>query len=347
MSLRVQIVERSCWLTAIASIVFFAATTIAREGLRRVHVGETMPEFTLTGPGPETFRYEHERSRVLGVIVLQAGQSNSQRIGSDVEAIIKHLRVEGPAFDCVGVVSGPGAMEVLRQRRPEAQALLPLFADPNFVFWGQLGVIAAPTAIVAGADQKVRWIKAGYGYDSVAGFQAQLSMALGLGTDTDTSVQVKTLENASDRARRERHIHLARLLAERGRLEPAINELQRVYELDPNATDVALELAEVLCRAGKNEAGLKIAAEVKPETGEGKARALLISARARRQMGELDAAESLLTRVIELEPRSARAFYELGRVYDARGDVQKTLLYYRKALAEVFGDSDVRAISHE
>ena len=347
MRLHVQIVQRSCWLTAIASIALLAVPTTAREGLRRVHVGETMPEFALIGPGPETFRYEHKRSRVLGVVVLQARQSNSQRILSDVEALIKQFRGEGPAFDCVGVVSGPGAMEVLRQRRPEAQALLPLFADPNFVFWGKLGVIAAPTVIVTGADQKVRWIKAGYGYDSLAGFHAQLSRALGLGTDADTSAQVKTLENASDRARQERHIHMARMLAERGRLEPAINELRRVYELDPNAMDVALELAEVLCRAGKNEAALKIAGEVQHQRGEGKARTLLISARARRQMGELDAAESLLTRVIELEPRSARAFYELGRIHDARGDVEKTLQYYRKALAEVFRDSDVRAIPQE
>ena len=136
---------------------------------------------------------------------------------------------------------------------------------------------------------------------------------------------------------------MARMLAERGRFEAAINELQRMRERDPNAVGAAFELAEALCGTGKHEAASRIAAWIGPLTGEDKTRAPLIEARARRHMGELEAAESLLNRVIQLDPESARALYEMGRVYDARGDVEKTLLYYRKALAAVFGDSDGRA----
>lgn len=311
-------------------------------GQRRIAVGDVMPEFSLTDGGGTAFRYGHEGSRVLGVVILQAGEGHLSRLIADIETLSRELRSETAGFDCVGVMSGPDGVDSLRARDPNAGAVFPILPDPNFAFWGKLGVVAAPTALVVGADHKVQWVKAGYGYDFVAGFHAQLNKALGLTDDAEASVRVATLENASDQARRERHIRMARTLARKGRLESAIRELQRVRELDPNAADVAFELGEFLCRAGKNEAALKVAAEANAETPSRKARALVIRAWAGRQMGELDAAESLLTKALELEPGSARALYEIGKVYQAKGDVEKALASYRRALAVVFEEVDAK-----
>jgi tetratricopeptide (TPR) repeat protein len=316
-----------------------AAPSFGGEGLRQVHVGDAMPEFKLADAKGTTFDYRHERARVLGVVILQAGQNHLERLIADVEALAEKLRSEAGAFDCVGVMSGPGASEYLRSRAADAQAAFPVLADPNFAFWGKLGVIAAPTAVVVGADHKLQWVKAGYGYDFVAGFHAQLNKALGLDGSADASVRVETLENTSSRARRDRHIQLARTLARKGRFDSAIQELEKLRQLDPNAVDAALELGEVLCRAGRNEAALKTVAEVKAETNQDKAHALLVGAWARRQIGELDAAESLLSKALELEPESPRILYELGKVHQAKGDAEKALACYRRALAEVFGDT--------
>ncbi|OHB65419.1 MAG: hypothetical protein A2Y77_08825 [Planctomycetes bacterium RBG_13_62_9] len=299
-----------------------------------------MPEFTLADPNGAVFRYEHGQTRVLGLVILQAGQTHLDRLLTDMEDLVQKLRSQGAAFDCVGVMSGPGASDYLRSRDAEAREAFRLLADPSFTVWGKLGVVAAPTAVVAGADHKVQWIKAGYGYDFVAGFHAQLVKALGLGGNADATVRVETLENTSSRARRDRHIQLARTLARKGRWELAIQELEKLRQADPNAVDVALELGEVLCRAGKNEAAVKLATEVTPESGRDKARSLLIRAWAGRQMGELDAAETLLVQALPLDPESARILYELGRVYEAKGDTSKALASYRGALAEVFGEAD-------
>lgn len=334
-------------LMVVVLATWLASPTSAAEGLRRLHVGETMPEFSLTGIPGASFRYDPAQSRVLGLIILQAGHSHLERLVADVEALAEKLKAEGAAFDCVGVICGPGSGDFLRARQPGAHASFPIFPDPNFALWGKLGVIAVPTAVVVGSDHKIQWVKAGYSYDFFAAFHAQLAKALGLAGTGDGDVQVKALENASDRARQERHLQMARALARKGRFALAINEFQKIHEADPNAVDVALELGEILCRAGKNEAALKVAGEAKAGTDPDKARALMISAWARRQMGELDAAESLLKRALELESRSARTLYELGKVYDARGDVPGALLCYRKALAEVFGDAETRGVSQE
>ncbi len=323
------------------------APLFGAEGLRRLHVGDTMPEFRLADANGMAFEYRHERPRVLGVVILQAGQTHLERLVTDVEALTQQLRSEATAFDCVGVMSGPGAAEYLRSHAAGAQTAFPVLADPNFSLWGRLGVIAAPTAVVVGADHRLQWVKAGYGYDFVAGFHAQLNKALGLDDGADASVRVETLENTSSRARRDRHIQLARTLAKKGRFDSAIKELEKVRQLDPNAIDAALELGEVLCRAGKNEAALKAVAEVRAETRQDKAHALLVNAWARRQMGELDAAESLLSQALELEPESPRILYEFGKVHQAKGDAEKALVCYRRALAEVFGDTDSSASSRK
>ncbi len=335
------------WLAAFVGAVCLVSFGWGQEGLRRVHVGDTMPEFSLTDARGTSFRYEHQQARVLGILILQAGQTHLQRLVTDLEVLLQKLRVEAPAFDCIGVMSGSGTSEFLRSREPDAGKALPIVADPNFAFWGKLGVIATPTAIVVGADHKVRWIKAGFGYDFVAGFHSQLNEALGLGGSVGTTAHVQTLENTSVQSRRDRHIQLARALAKKARWESALGELEKARELDPNAVDVALELGEILCRTGKNEAALKTVAQVKAESAEDKAHVMLVSAWAKRQMGDTGAAESLLTKALELAHESPRILYELGKVYEAKGDTEKALACYRRALAEVFGDTEAPGLSHK
>jgi tetratricopeptide (TPR) repeat protein len=306
-----------------------------------------MPEFSLTDARGTAFRYEHKQARVLAVLVLQAGQTHLERLVTDVDVLLQKLRLETPAFDCIGVMSGSGTSEFLRSREPDAGKVLPIVADPNFAFWGKLGVIAAPTAVVVGTDHKVRWIKAGFGYDFVAGFHAQLNDALGLGNSAGALAHVQTLENTSVRSRRDRHIQLARALAKKARYESAVGELEKARDLDPNAVDVALELGEILCRAGKNDAALKIVARVNAESAEDKARAMLVSAWAKRQMGDIDAAGAILAKALELAPESPRILYELGKVFQTKGDAEKALSCYRQALAGVFGDADASSLSHK
>ncbi len=329
------------WFAVFLSVACLVPPLAGQEGLRRIRVGDTMPEFSLSNVDGTTVHYAGKEAHPLGIVILQAGQSQRDRLVTDLETLVQKLRLDGAAFDCLGVMTGPGTNEFLGSRDADARAVLPIFADPNSVFWGQIGVIATPTAVVVGADHKVQWIKAGYGFDFVAGFHAQLNKAVGLTNTADASVHVETLANNSARARRDRHIQLARAMAKKGRLEPAISELEKLREIEPNAADVALELGEVLCRAGKNEAALKIAAEAKAESSSDKARAMLISAWARRQMGDLDAAAAILTKALTLDPESPRILYESGKVHQARGEPERALACYRRALAEVFGDDDV------
>jgi tetratricopeptide (TPR) repeat protein len=306
-----------------------------------------MPEFALADSNGVTFTYDRAQGRVLGLVILQAGQRNFERVIADIRSLAADLREGGSIFDCLIVVSGPVEKDRLAVFQRERAPSCPLLLDPDFKLWGKLGVVAAPTALVVEADHRVKWVKAGYGYDFIPGFRDHLAQALGLEDKARAPEGVKTLENASARARQERHIRMAQTLAGKGRIELAINELEKARKLDPNAAVVDLELGELLCRAGRNEAALEVAEQAKPATAPEQARALLIAGWARRQMGELDAAETLLSKAKGLDPKSARVFYEMGKVCEARGNLGEAVVNYRRALALVFGESKAKAASRD
>ncbi len=329
----------SAWFVGLVLGILIVGPSWGQGRLRRVEVGDAMPAFSLTTSDGKNFTYDANYPGVLGIVIFKTGQDHFTRMADDLETVVKELKAHGKPFDCVGVMSGPGAKESLQSLDPNGHTQFPILLDPQYSLWGKLGVVAAPTVVVVGADHKIRWAKAGYGYDFIPSFHAQLAEALGITKRVaDTSVHVETLENTSSRARYERHAQMARSLAKRGRLELAIAEFKKAQALDPNAVDVVLELGELLCQTGQNEAALKLASEAKVKTDIEKAHTLLISGWARRQMGDLDVAESLLTKSLDLDPYSPRALYELGQVFQARGEANKAVVYYRRALALVFAE---------
>ena len=331
--------RRVICLVAVVSGFAMARVATSEEGLRRIRPGETMPAFSLPAADGKPFTYDPNGGRVLGLVLLKTRQDHFSRMVEDLEGVVKNLKAGGKPFDCVGVMSGPGARDSLWALDPNGHPLLPVLLDPDFALWGKLGVIAAPTAIVVGTDGKVRWAKAGYGYDFIPGFHLQVAQALGIAeSDAETSVHVETLQNASDRARFQRHVQMARSLAKRGRLNLAIDEFKKAQALDPNAVEPVFELGELLCRNGQNEAALKIVSEAEARTDRERARLLLISGWAQRQIGNRDTAQSLLSESLKLDPKSPRTLYELGKLFQEKGQMDQAADYYRRALAQVFDE---------
>jgi tetratricopeptide (TPR) repeat protein len=72
----------------------------------------------------------------------------------------------------------------------------------------------------------------------------------------------------------------------------------------------------------------------------------MISGWAKRQMGELDAAEKILLEATTLDPKSARSLFELGKVYQAAQKIDKAMTAYHKALSIIFDEKESSANSH-
>ena len=101
--------KRGVWCaTLIAG--FVVTGLLASQGVpRRIRSGATMPALSLTTVDGRRFAYDPNGAKVLGVVLLKTGQDHFSRIADDLETIVRQLRASGKPFDCVGVMSGPGA----------------------------------------------------------------------------------------------------------------------------------------------------------------------------------------------------------------------------------------------
>jgi len=320
----------------------------ARAELRKVKVGDNMPEFSLSDSNGVTFIYKQGRGKVLTLAFLPTVQSRLERAIADIEAVVESLPERIETIDFAGVISGSSGKELLQSLSANSKLGFPVLLDSKYHLWGTLGVIAAPTVLIVGKDDKVVWIKAGYGYDFVPVVRSYVNQALGFTQETvpEDARQVKTVVNDTITARVKRHLQMAKMLEQKGRFESAVAEIRKAESLDPNSIEPAFELGELFCRIGKGKMALDTVKKIKATRRLDKARLLLISGWAKRQMSELEAAEKLLLEATTMNSKCTRAWFELGRIYQAWGQTDKAMKSYYKALELIFGVSENVTVSH-
>ncbi len=300
--------------------------------LRKMKIGDKMPEFSLIDTNGNEFEYQHNRNRILVVAFLSPGQKQSKNAIDDIARILEDPEIKSSGLDVVGVMTRP----------PESglKPPFPILLDSKYELWGKLGVIAMPTVLIVGKDDRLSWIKAGHSYDFAPALHSHLRFELGIDGQKvpEDTVEARALSNDTVASRVSRHLHMAKILEEKGRFDSAIAEVRKALALDPDSTGPALELGELFCRAGKSKQALDAVDEVKTASRRDAARKLVISGWAKRQIGKLQSAQQDLLEAVKLDPNSARGRFELGRVYLAKGDKDNALVAYQQALFIVFDE---------
>ena len=319
----------------------------AQANLRKLNIGDKMPVFTLPKLAGGEFSYPSDPNEVLVVAFISARQKHSEQACIDLQKVVS--RFCSKPVEPVAVTIEADNKEYFQSWQKELKLTFPILLDSKYHLWGQLGVVATPTIIVVDKDGAISWIKAGWGYDLGQTLQAHLAETLGLG-DVELAKlasQVETLAPASVTARTNRHLKMAHMLANKGRVESALTELRKAQELAPISVEIMLELGQLLCRCSRSEEALEQIANIKTDKNIELAMVKMISGWAYRQMGDLSQAQKLLDESLELNPRSARALFELGKIYHAHNEHEKAMQTYYRALAITFKEPVFPHISQE
>ena len=332
-----------CKIAVCVILVVLVCLFLPRQNIkgstRRIGLGNKMPEFSASDTSGKVFDYKHGVGKVLMVVFLSANQKNSAQAAADIKGIVRKLAGQAKRLNVVVAIDDPNSQTFFRSDPNESAVGVHVVADIEYKLWGKFGIIATPTVIISDTNDIVLWVEAGHSYDFAPVIRARLNQALGIAQEIDPNdaSRVKTVTNATVAARIKRHLQMAKILQAKGRIESAINEIRKAKELDPNSVEVALELGELFCRVGKNKAAFKIVERMKATKRLDRARLLRISGWAKRQMGELETAEKYLLEATKLDAKSPRGFFELGQVYQAKGDKDKAIAAYYRALTLVFG----------
>jgi predicted negative regulator of RcsB-dependent stress response len=311
---------------------------------RRIGIGKKIPEFGISDVSGKTFAYKHGSGKILVAVFLSSQQKNSIQAATDITRIMSKLREQAKRLSVVVALDDPNNQTFVLSdpngsEPNEPAVVINVVADTERKLWGKFGIIATPTVIISDTNDSVLWVEAGHGYDFTPVVWSRLNQALGIAQEIDPNEagRVRIVTNATVAARVKRHLQMAKMLQEKGRIESAITQMKKARELDPNSVELALEIGSLLCSIGQGKSALEILQGVETRGNIEKSKLLIITGWAKRQMSNFEEAEKLLLEAIKLNPKSGRAFFELGQIYQAKGDKDKTIAAYYHALVLVFG----------
>ena len=269
------------------------------------------------------------------IAFLVAGQKQSQQAAEDLQRVVISYAKHRDQMDIVIVLDDPVLKDAFKDVVQDNDHLIRLVHDTEKQLWGQFHIIAAPTVIIADKSDKVASVIAGHGYDFMPSLRFHLNESLGIAQEVTVEDvgKVKTVQNKTASARLQRHLKMAKMLEDKGRIDASLQQMNQARQLDPNDLQVALEIGRLNCLLNEPEKALKAVENLTFSASGDMAKYELIAGWAKRQSGDLPAATEHLLKATSLDPRSPRGFFELGQVYEATSQNDLALKAYKKALS--------------
>lgn len=327
-------------ITSFALALAILQLSAAKLTARGLEVGQKVPEFSAQDFAGKPFDYKHGGKKALLLAFVSPKKQNSADAIADINKIVANLGTKEQQLTVVIVVNDPNRQTNFEPKQGQFRPGYNVIVDKNYALWGEFGIIATPTTIIADKNDTVLRVKPGYGYNFAPTIRMNLDKALGITRNNLAGKQgkVEIAIMTSDAARAVRYLQMAEMLKKTGKLESAILPTQKACQLDPNNFDAAFKLAELYCKTAKEQNAIEAIAKAKPATPQQKAKVSLIAGWANRRLNKLDQAEKKLLEAKKLDPKSIRVLFELGKVYQAKKQTQNAMRAYRNALAILFGE---------
>jgi Flp pilus assembly protein TadD len=168
----------------------------------------------------------------------------------------------------------------------------------------------------------------------IATMQEELSLARLLLTDREGGEAAVVLRDATATwpEASEPHEELGMLLMQEAQFEPAVRELGRASQLDPNSAECALGLGEALLRWRHDPVALKYLLAVKSKFGKLPLYQFELGL-AYFYLTRFPEAEQVFESLARSQPKSSRVQFFLGATYQAMGNLDQAQACYRKAIA--------------
>ncbi|MHC5135332.1 MAG: tetratricopeptide repeat protein [Planctomycetota bacterium] len=302
---------------------------------RRIADGDTLPPISAATLSGQQFDRAPGSDKAALITFLTADQKPSQQAAEDLKRVLTSFSDHRHQIDVVIVMDNPALQGSFEGMPADLKEAVYWVHDAEKQLWGQFHIIAAPTVIMADKTDKVVSVAAGYGYDFAPALRFHLNQALGIeqAMTADEVGTVKTVQNNTNSAKIQRHLKMAKMLQDKGKTDAALEQLAQARQLDPEDLQVVLEIGRLNCVSNKPDQALKALEGSVFTTPADKAAGELISGWAKRLSGDMPAAKEHLLKATNLDPSLARAFFELGQLYEATEQNDLALKAYKGALS--------------
>lgn len=353
-------------LAAVLQLFSHAMTPSVSAAFKNVGRGDMTPPFSLVdGAGKEWTNEEAYAGKVTVVVFWAVWSPRSREILADLEKLRREL--EPKQFQVIAV--NAEHMEITAADRRAAEKMVAeegvdalLLFDQGLTAYNGFGAMALPSSLVLNEKGRVVFDLAGYPTTMRSDFSDAVKKALGL----PTSVELRPPEEYKPKNNALMYYNFGKRLMEKGqeekgeaqllssverdpdyfkprvllghrfkktgRYQEALEQFQKVRELEPLNREAAYQLAEVSLRAedfARAESLFGTLHEEYPERSE----FALGLALAHKYQGKEEVYRKTSDLAGTLLPADPRVYYGLGAVADSQGDLEMAAMLFHKALA--------------
>lgn len=323
--------------TSLLLTVIVMALPQPAHAVRNLKIGDHLPSFFLPRADGTAGLYPSEQliGQPAAVIFWRPEHKLSTDALEDLEAISQNI---GPTkFKILAVDAKLSTVQDVQKALASKNFSFPVVLDPERVLYEQVGLIVSPTTLLFDAQGNLRFVVASHTQQFRQSVKARLRFLIGEIDEQTMNEQIKPTNYhvKPDVAAAWRMYNLGIQLQAEGKIDEAASMFEKAATKHPPLAEAHCALGFLKFKAGDSKgAGEQFQTALKYNSSLPQAQLGwgMILART----GDDQKAEQILLPLVGQSSIAARVRYELGRIYLARGDIDKALKFYQDALAVIF-----------
>jgi thiol-disulfide isomerase/thioredoxin len=353
-------------------LAVLAATPSISAAFKKVGVGDRPPAFTMKELGGGERKSDDLLAGKVSVVLFWATWSpRSLEVLKDLESLVTEVgkdQLQVVAINAEHPRISTADEGIIQKAVAAAGSSATILLDDGLVAYNDYGAMALPSMLVADKKGIVSFAMAGYPTTMRGDLPQAVKMALGLISGEEVAVVEEYVpknhalmyynmgKRLYDKGQEEKaeaqllqsverdpdyikpHLLLGVYYKKTGMNEKALQEFQKVIELDPRDNEAGYQMASVSLRAKKYAEAEKLFDDLLAEYPEKEEFALGL-ALAHKYQGHDEDYARVWEASKSLYPAESRYCYDLGAVAEDAGDIAKAALLYRRALDKAFGKS--------
>jgi len=300
---------------------------------RAVSVGSAAPPVAVKDLGGKEIRLAFGQRPVV-LLFWRANQTFSLDALKDLEQIRKELSQKG--IDVFAIAEGETPAAAAGEATKGLSLSYPVYLDVQRKVEEAYGVIVFPSTGIVGPDARLKFYLPSRNSNYREIILGRLKVELGLLGEKEFEQQMKKIgeELGGEGVRADEHLKVGLRLAREGKSKEALPELKQAAILGPDLIDARLAMGFAYLDSGEAEvAQREFEWVLKRHPASPGARLGIGISTAR--LGHLDKGIEILKEAVEINPDPVQGYYELGRAYEKKGDLQQAMHAYRWAVRKL------------
>ncbi len=300
---------------------------------RAVSVGEKVPPFTLTSLEGKNLPSGQLKGQPAILIFWGADMPTKKQRSIKALRALEELKpfLEKKNVRLLSVDIQEDPENVIQEVKTGAGSSVPVYLDSNKEAYKALGIFVMPSVLVV--DKKgIVAAGMGYSHDLIPRLKGEIEILLGEKTreQVEEELHPKTIKKSEEETAALRHFNMGLVMARRGMMDSAIDEIKKAIELDHDMAEAYIELGCLYVDSGKIEEGekeLEKGLDLAPNSVKGQ----ICMAKVKAQTGNIDEGISDIMGLMFRNAGNPEIHYVLGCLYAQKGDDAKAAREFKKA----------------